>query len=299
MLVSLFGNTYQEPAVASLNSLIALMRASGLAVQIEAEFHAWLTACGAAEAANCAATDSPSPQSEVIVSAGGDGTLLKAAHWAARSGIPVAGINTGHLGFLTAWHMRDARSLVEAVLHRSTRIEPRAMLRIECDALPAGVWPYALNDVSLLKENSGSMITVRTSVDGAYLTDYEADGLVIATPSGSTAYSLSAGGPIMQPTVPALTLTPVAPHTLTMRPLVVSDTCRISTLTDSRTGSFLLSIDGMPVSLPSGTRVEVAKAPFTLNLVSRARYGFASALRDKLLWGASVTARNSFSDSRL
>lgn len=299
MLVSLFGNTHQEPAVSSLNSLIALMRASGLKVQIEAEFHAWLTARGAAEAANCSAAETPSPDSRIIISAGGDGTLLKAARWAAQSGTPVAGINTGHLGFLTAWHMRDARSLVDAILHEAISIEQRTMLRVECDALPPDVWPFALNDISLLKENSGSMITVRTWLDGTYLTDYEADGLVIATPSGSTAYNLSAGGPIMQPTVPALTLTPVAPHTLSMRPLVVSDTCRISTLTDSRTGSFLLSIDGTAVSLPVGTRLEVVKAPFTLRLVSRRRYGFAAALRDKLLWGASVTARSSFSDSEL
>lgn len=294
MLVSLFGNTCQESAVSSLDTLIAMLRASGLQVQAEIEFHSWLTACGAPEAAGCMPTDTPSPDSKVIISAGGDGTLLRAAHWAARSGTPVAGINTGHLGFLTAWHMRDASSLVDAIASDAISVEPRVMLRVECDALPPDVWPYALNDVSLLKENTGSMITVRTSVDGSYLTDYEADGLVIATPSGSTAYNLSAGGPIMQPTVPALTLTPVAPHTLTMRPLVVSDTCRISTLTDSRTGSFLLSLDGVPMSLPAGTRVDVVKAPFMLRLVRRARYGFAAALRDKLLWGASVTARGSF-----
>ena len=271
-----------------------MLRASGLDVQIESEFHTWLVSRGASEALNCAKVNAPSPDSAIIISAGGDGTLLRAAHWAARSGIPVAGINTGHLGFLTAWHSKDADSLVYAITHNTITYEERTMLKVECEALPADVWPYALNDVSLLKENSGSMITVRTSVEGAYLTDYEGDGLVIATPSGSTAYSLSAGGPIMQPTVPAISLTPVAPHTLSMRPLVVSDDCHISTVTDSRTGSFMLSLDGVAVSLPVGTRVNIRKAPFTLRLVTRARYGFAAALRDKLLWGASVTARSNF-----
>ena len=294
MLVSLFGNTFQDSSVSALNSLIAMLRASGLDVQIESEFHTWLVSRGASEAVNCAKVNAPSPGSAIIISAGGDGTLLRAAHWAARSGIPVAGINTGHLGFLTAWHSKDADSLVYAITHNTITYEERTMLKVECEALPADVWPYALNDVSLLKENSGSMITVRTSVEGAYLTDYEGDGLVIATPSGSTAYSLSAGGPIMQPTVPAISLTPVAPHTLSMRPLVVSDDCHISTVTDSRTGSFMLSLDGVAVSLPVGTRVNIRKAPFTLRLVTRARYGFAAALRDKLLWGASVTARSNF-----
>lgn len=294
MLVSLFGNTFQDSSVSALNSLIAMLRASGLDVQIESEFHTWLISRGASEAMNCAKANTPSPNSAIIISAGGDGTLLRAAHWAARTGIPVAGINTGHLGFLTAWHSKDSDSLVYAITHNTITYEERTMLKVECEALPADVWPYALNDVSLLKENSGSMITVRTSVEGTYLTDYEGDGLVIATPSGSTAYSLSAGGPIMQPTVPAISLTPVAPHTLSMRPLVVSDDCHISTVTDSRTGSFMLSLDGLAVSLPVGTRVNICKAPFTLRLVTRARYGFAATLRDKLLWGASVTARSNF-----
>lgn len=294
-IVTLYGNTWQEASLPALAGLMGSLASAGLSVEIERVFGEWLRGHGV-EIGGCRLTETPSPSSSIIISVGGDGTLLKAVRWGAQSGIPIAGVNTGHLGFLTAWHMRDARLLVDAVTHHAINIVPRNMLHIECNALPPEVWPYALNDVALLKENSGSMITVRTYVDDIYLTDYEADGLVVSTPSGSTAYSLSAGGPIMQPTVPALSLTPVAPHTLTMRPLVVSDSCRISAITDSRSGSFLLLIDGTAVSLPAGTRVNIAKAPFTLRLVCRAEYTFAAALRDKLLWGASVTARSSFSD---
>lgn len=291
MLISLFGNIYQEQSLTAINELIAFMIDSGLTVEIESDFHNWLTARGASHATRCPAATSPSPASDAIISVGGDGTLLKAAHWAAKSGIPVTGINTGHLGFLTSWQMHDAPSLVNAITHNSLNIELRSMLCIECDALPHTTRRYALNDVALLKEKSGSMITVRTFVDDSYLTDYEADGLLICTPSGSTAYNLSAGGPIMQPTVPALSLTPIAPHTLTMRPLVVSDSCRLTTLTDSRTGSFMLSIDGATISLPAGSRVEIFKAPFNLRLAGRPGNTFADPLREKLLWGTSLTNR--------
>lgn len=292
-LVSLYGNTSQLGALPALRSFIGLLLDCGIEVEAERSFHAWLSHEGV-EMSACKAVEHPTPAATAIISSGGDGTLLRAARWAGCSEIPVAGINTGHLGFLTSWQLSDAPALVKAIAEDDFDVEVRSVLRIHCDALTSGVWPYALNEVSLLKENSGSVITVRTCVDGSYLTDYTADGLLIATPSGSTAYNLSAGGPILQPTVSALVLTPVAPHTLTMRPLVISDNSRVTTLTESRTGSFLLSVDGEAMSLPSGTRVEVSKADFYVKIVRRAGAGFAVALRDKLLWGAYVASRGSF-----
>lgn len=290
MIVSLFGNTFQEPSLADLHSFISTLCNAGINVEVEREFYDWLYSKGAIHPL-CTPVDTPSPLSEMVISAGGDGTLLKAAYWAADRKIPVAGINTGHLGFLTAWHIKDSDALVEAIISKNVNTEERTLLKVSSPALPSDIRPFALNDISLLKENSGSMITVKTSIDGRYLTDYEADGLLIATPSGSTAYNLSAGGPILQPTVPALVLTPVAPHTLTMRPLVVCDTAHINTITTSRTGRFLLSIDGNPVSLPSGTQIDIERADFTLRLARRAGDDFGTALRDKLLWGTSLTSK--------
>jgi len=292
-LVSLYGNTYQRGALSELRAFIGLLHGSGIEAEVERSFYIWLGHEGI-DMSSCTAVEHPTPTASAIISAGGDGTLLKAARWAGCSEIPVAGINTGHLGFLTSWQLSDAPALVKAIAEDDFDVEVRSVLRIHCGALPSGVWPYALNEVSLLKENSGSMITVRTCVDGSYLTDYTADGLLIATPSGSTAYNLSAGGPILQPTVPALVLTPIAPHTLTMRPLVISDNSHVTTLTESRTGSFLLSVDGEAMSLPSGTRVDVSKADFYVKIVRRTGAGFAAALREKLLWGAYVAARGTF-----
>ncbi|MCM1004905.1 MAG: NAD(+)/NADH kinase [Prevotella sp.] len=284
-MVSLYGNTWQVPALNTLANLISLLAEADISVEIEAEFYDWLKAHGV-DLRGCVSTQTPAQDSRMIISAGGDGTLLKAARWGALAQIPIAGVNTGHLGFLTAWHGSDITELVHSLVRDDFEVECRTMLQVKSDAIPKDVWPYALNDISLLKDSTGSMISVRTLVDGEYLTDYVADGLVIATPSGSTAYNLSAGGPILQPTVPGLVLNPVAPHTLTMRPLVVSDECCISTCTEGRAESFLLSIDGASVSLPVGTQVDIFKAPFPLYLVCRNQGGFAGALRDKLLWGS-------------
>ncbi|MCM1320218.1 MAG: NAD(+)/NADH kinase [Muribaculaceae bacterium] len=282
--VSLYGNTWQEPALGSIATLISSLRGVTIKIDIESRFFDWLKRYKV-DLDGCRRVDTPASDCSMIISCGGDGTLLEAARWSEMSSIPLAGVNTGHLGFLTAWHSSDIDKLVNALVNDEFTVDNRTMLRVYCEALSPDVWPYALNDVSILKANSASMISVRTYLDNDYLTDYEADGLVVATPSGSTAYSLSAGGPILQPTVPGIVLTPVAPHSLTMRPLVVRDDSRICTETASRSGSFLLSIDGSTISLPIGTRVEIIKADYTLPLVCRKHGSFANALRDKLLWG--------------
>lgn len=282
--VSIYGNTWQESAIESIASLISSLLKENFDVEVETRFFDWLVS-NRVDMNKCRSVAHPTQSSLMIISCGGDGTLLEAARWSELRGIPLAGVNTGHLGFLTAWHSDDIKHLIRALIDDEFSVEPRTLLKVKCAELPLGTWPYALNDVALLKANSASMISVRTYLNDAYLTDYEADGLVVSTPSGSTAYSLSAGGPILQPTVPGIILTPVAPHTLTMRPLVVSDDSVITTHTDSRSGSFLLSIDGSTLSLPIGTTVEIAKADTSIPLVCRKHGSFANALRDKLLWG--------------
>ena len=282
--VSLYGNVWQQNALGSIATIIDSLRDVDIAVEVETKFFNWLNSQNI-NLEQCKCVDHPGDDTGIIISCGGDGTLLEAARWSRMSHIPVAGINTGHLGFLTAWHSSDIDKLIKALTGDEFMVENRTMLKVHIPAYPSDTLPYALNDVSLLKANSASMISVKTYLNNDYLTDYEADGLVIATPSGSTAYSLSAGGPILQPSMPGIVLTPVAPHTLTMRPLVVSDDSIIRTITDSRNGSFLLSIDGHTVSLPIGTEVEISKADYTLPLVCRKHGSFANALREKLLWG--------------
>lgn len=290
MTVTLFGNRFQDAALPELRLFVERLQRDGARVGVERAFHDYLQTRGALPS-GCECVDEPPARTDIVVSCGGDGTLLRAAQWIGSRPLPVAGLNTGHLGFLTTWRLKDADELTHSLRSGDMDIEERALLHVECDALPERAWPYALNEVGLLKAASASIITVQTHVDGRYLADYVADGLLLATPSGSTAYSLSAGGPILQPTLPAVVLTPVAPHTLSMRPLVVSDRSVIEASGASRSGNFLLTIDGEAYNCPSGTRVRVTRAHFTLRVVRRPGEGFAAALRDKLLWARNL--RNS------
>lgn len=287
MLVSLYGNTSQIHALPQLARFLAGLRDCGLDIETEGNFARWLMDNSSIHPRTI--VDSPSAASRLIVSFGGDGTFLHAARWQDSARIPIAGVNTGHLGYLAPWSLDEARLLAGTITGANPPIERRSMLQV---AFPDGSAPVdaitnrlALNEVALQKENSSSMISVRTMLDGTYLTDYLADGLVISTPTGSTAYSLSAGGPIVQPTAPAIVLTPIAPHTLTMRPLVIEDTAVIRVIPATRTGRYMLSLDGIAHSLPSGTPVEIRKAPCAISILRHPGDDFASTLRTKLLWG--------------
>ena len=164
-------------------------------------------------------------------------------------------------------------------------LESRMLLRLECDHLPEDMWPYALNEVSVLKEDTSSMINVEASIDGFPLADYLVDGLVVSTPTGSTAYSMAAGGPIVEPTLQCVVLTPVAPHTLTLRPLVVGSESEILLKVTSRADAFRVSLDGRSIVMPCGTTLRVRRALFSTIVMRRPDDDFASILRNKLLWG--------------
>lgn len=225
------------------------------------------------------------PEADLAVSLGGDGTFLRTAQWVGKSEIPILGINAGHLGFLADMNPDEFLAAAPESLSR-LRVEPRMLLKVETSSpLPDSCWPYALNDVALLKTDSASMISVEAGVNGRPLTCYKADGLVIATPTGSTGYSLSVGGPILEPTVEILLLSPVAPHQLAMRPLAVSSESRLEFTVHARAESFMLSLDGRSRPLPAGTTVKVCAAPFKIMVAQRPDHHFASTLREKLLWG--------------
>lgn len=225
---------------------------------------------------------------DFIVSLGGDGTFLRAAAWSGASGVPVAGVNMGHLGYLAAFTPDELRSLPRLLSSRRYQLQRRSLLEVrlpENTALPDGFWTFALNEVSFLRLDSASMIDVTVETDGHRLATYSGDGLIVSTPTGSTGYNLSVGGPIIQPGVEAWSISPIAPHALTLRPLVVSDRSVLTVRTMSRTHSFRLCLDSRAVALPARTRVELRKAPFSINVVVREGRTFADALRDKLHWG--------------
>ncbi len=224
-------------------------------------------------------------EADLAISLGGDGSFLRAAQWVGPSRVPILGVNAGHLGFLTDFTLDDFLSADRELLGRLI-LQPRKLLKVSVDAeVKSDFWPYALNDVAMLKNDSASMISVETTVNGSPLTTYQADGLIVATPTGSTGYNLSVGGPIMAPTVDALLLSPVAPHLLAMRPLAVSGSAMLEFTVRTRSSQFMLSIDGRSLALPADTRVSICAADFPIIVAQHPRHDFAETLRSKLLWG--------------
>ena len=221
---------------------------------------------------------------DMALSIGGDGTFLHTAARVGDKGIPVLGINTGHLGFLADLSGNDIENDIQAIIEGKYKVEERTLLQVEADGLD-GMWNYALNEVAILKQDSASMISVRTTINDEYFNTYQADGLIIATPTGSTAYALSAGGPVLVPQAANWVLAPVAPHSFTVRPLVVNDDVTISLQVSCRTGKFLLSCDGRSVQMPAEQIVTLRKAPFTIKVVKGNNHSFSQTLRNKLMWG--------------
>ena len=221
----------------------------------------------------------------MALSIGGDGTFLRAAEKIGDRGIPVLGVNIGRLGFLADVPAEETERVMNEIVAGRYKIEERSLLQVELSGLPEGFWPYALNEVAVLKQDTSSMISIHTTVGESYLNTYQADGLIVATPTGSTAYSMSVGGPILMPQAANWVISPVAPHSLTVRPLVVNDDACITLRVDSRNHSYLLSLDGRSIMLDTDTQVVLRKAPFPIRVVKRLGHSFAETLRAKLMWG--------------
>lgn len=222
---------------------------------------------------------------DMAISIGGDGTFLKTTSIIGKKDIPIFGINTGRLGFLADVNDLDFNNVFCDILRGRYRVEHRSQLQLSTENKVFCGFNYALNEIAILKQDTASMITVHAYINAEYLTSYQADGLLIATPTGSTAYSLSVGGPIMAPTASNFILTAVAPHSLSARPLVVNDDCVITLDIESRNDSFLISLDGRSEVFSAGTRLEIKKAEFALKVVKRLGHTFYGTLRDKLMWG--------------
>ncbi len=280
----LYGNLHQDGHFADLDALLRLLERRGFNVDIDRRFGEYLASNGL-DVTSFALCETFPVSTDAILSIGGDGTFLHAAERAGATEVPILGINTGHLGFLASYTLGEAAQLADMLTSGDARLEHRMLLRLESDDMPSDMWPYALNEVSVLKEDTSSMINVATRIDGFGVADYLADGLVVATPTGSTAYSLAAGGPIVEPTLKCITLTPVAPHTLTLRPLVVGAESDLRLKVTSRADAFRVSLDGRSAVLPCGAELRIRRALFSTTVMRRPEDDFASILRNKLLWG--------------
>lgn len=220
-----------------------------------------------------------------MLSIGGDGTFLATLNFVRDSGIPVLGINTGHLGFLANVAQSEINTAIEALLNKKVSIEKRALLSVSAPNKLFGDVNYGLNELTIFKKDSSSMITVHTYINGEFLNSYFADGLIIATPTGSTAYSLSCGGPLVMPGSQNFVITPIAPHNLNVRPLVISDNNIITLKVEGRSSHYLATLDSISEVIDSSVELTIKKADFPFNLVKLQNQNFFNTIRNKLLWG--------------
>ncbi|MBD5370684.1 MAG: NAD kinase [Bacteroides sp.] len=281
--VAIYGNSHQNPYLGEIAHLLHLLRRAGVHPVVEREFAGYLQRSGIIladdEISSC-----PPPKGMAAISLGGDGTFLRTARWIGPLEIPVLGINTGHLGFLSSYSPAESAELVGMLCGGDYLVESRMALRVDSPQLSLD-FPYALNEVAVLRDETASMLNIHVGLDGQYLADYLADGLLISTPTGSTGYSLSVGGPIIFPGLDAICIAPIAPHTLTARPVVVAGHSCIRARTTSRAPRYRLSLDGVSFLLPVGAEVTVTRADFSPRVIRRKDDSFASTLRRKLLWG--------------
>ncbi len=222
---------------------------------------------------------------DFLMTLGGDGTILSAVALVRSSGIPIVGINLGRMGFLASIEKRHMAKAVEQLVAGRYRIEERSLLELQTEPGLFGDFPYALNDFTLLKFASASMITVHTYLNGTFLNTYWADGLIVATPTGSTGYSLSCGGPIVFPDTGNFVVTPVAPHNLNVRPIVISDESVLRFEFEGRSRDYLCTLDSRKETIDNSFSLQVRKAPFTIRLLQLEGSHFAETLRSKLIWG--------------
>ena len=223
---------------------------------------------------------------DLMITIGGDGTLLRSITFVRDLGIPIIGINTGRLGFLATLNQELLNTELKKILKGEFNVEERSLLEVNIDNNDNfSDFNFALNEVSVGRKNTTSMIEIKTTLNGEYLNTYWADGLIVSTPTGSTGYSLSCGGPIMTPSSQTFSITPIAPHNLNARPLVISDEIKIELSVEGREESHLLSLDSRINSLKNNVIIKIKKANYKIKLASFKNNSFYKTLRSKLLWG--------------
>ena len=289
MKIGVYGQYYQEDAAVYVSELLDLLHENKAEVLIETRYYDDLEQHGVLKRsyARFSSFFDLNTSYDLLISVGGDGTMLRSVLFVRDLGIPIMGINTGRLGFLATVQKSELKKAVNAVLEGNYEVRERSLLQVTTQP---GVESqtevnFALNEVAISRKNTTSMITVNTWLDDEYLTAYWADGLIIATPTGSTGYSLSCNGPVITPATNAIVLTPIAPHNLNARPLVIPDKTRIRLTVSGREEYFLVSLDSRLATLHNDTEIHIEKAPFTIGMVYLTEESFLNTLRKKLLWG--------------
>jgi len=288
MKIAIFGQTYRN-ADTTIDILLSYLHKKEIDVFIESEFFSLINSENNIRNnySNFKTFDELNTSFDVLISIGGDGTILRAITYVKNLGIPIVGINTGRLGFLATIQNNDIETAIDSILNKNYKISKRSLLSIK--TLPENKditsLNFALNEIAISRRNTTSMITVKTRLNGEYLTSYWSDGLIVSTPTGSTGYSLSCGGPVITPNTNNFILTPIAPHNLSARPLVISDSTEIELKVSGREDHYLVSLDSRIATLHNDTIITIKKADFKIKMIEFSNESFLDTLRKKLLWG--------------
>lgn len=287
--VAIFGQSYSVNAEKEISMLLSALEKHKVVVFFEEHFYSVLNQKKYLTKKYATFNNFQELNSsfDLFFSLGGDGTILRAISYIRDLNIPILGINTGRLGFLATIQKNTIQESIELLVSKQYDIQERTLLSIKTSPKIENIdeFPYALNEITIARENTTSMIGVKTFLDKEYLTNYWSDGLIIATPTGSTGYSLSCNGPVLSPNSKNFVISPIAPHNLNARPMVIPDDTFIELEVESREQSFLISLDSKITSVPRDTKISIKKSPFTIKSVIPHNQSFFTTLRTKLLWG--------------
>ena len=288
---AIFGNEYQAKKSTSIEKILDYLAQKGAEIYVENAYYEFLTRSQHIDVKAAGVFEDYNFDVDYVISMGGDGTFLKAASRVGAKGTPIIGVNMGRLGFLADVLPGEVEAALDSLYAGECQIEDHVVIQVEAEGGVLSGNPFALNDIAVLKRDDASMISIRTQVDGEFLVNYQADGLIVTTSTGSTAYNLSNGGPIIIPQSSSLCLTPVAPHSLNIRPVVINDTAEITLDVESRSHNYLVAIDGRSERMTEGTRLVIRKAAHTIKIVKQRNQRYFSTLREKLMWGADQRGR--------
>ncbi len=288
MKFAIFGNKHQTKKSESIELLFDAITKRGDSYAIDKSFYDFLCKEHIAQPCPQEIITDNNFDADIAISFGGDGTLLRTASRVGSKPIPILGINAGRLGFLTATSNENIDDIISKIHNGDFDVEQRILIEANTNGAELKSYPFALNEIAIMKHDSSSMITLKATINGCDTITYQADGLIVATPSGSTGYSLSVGGPIIAPEAGVLTLTPIAPHSLSARPIVVGDNTSIEISVNSRSGNYLIAIDGRNESCDDSTTITINKAAYRQLIIRHREHSFIQNLQEKLMWGADI-----------
>lgn len=288
MRFAIFGNKHQTKKSKSIEKLFDAIVGHKDSFIIDKPFYEFLVNEGVSVPVPDGVISDDDFSADIAVSFGGDGTLLRTASRVGRKPIPILGINAGRLGFLTTTSNEDVDFVLEKIHNGEYCTESRSLIEVVTNGGGLKNYPFALNEVAVMKHDSSSMMTLEATVNGVDKIIYRADGLIVATPSGSTGYSLSVGGPIISPSANVFALTPIAPHSLSARPIIVDDNSTIDIKVCSRSHNFLIAVDGRNESCDEEVSITVRKANYRQLIIRSKKHSFIQNLQEKLMWGRDV-----------